>query len=335
MASEYMVDFFQPADAQGVVDLFRSVYGEDYHVKSIYDPHQLIAEQASGQTYRAVARTPEGAIIAHTAFYAISDLNPVLYEAGQLLVRHDWRGTSLAVDLNNFAIPQIPVRYNLREIWGEAVCNHLFSQRMYTEHRYGQTGLELDLLPGAGMARSMQAADTGRVSTVVVFRSYRARPRTVYLPPFYREQLEFLYADFDHGHTFAAAVQDLPVDEKTAARPDIYDAVSVARLNVTRLGGDFPVHLADFNHQARRQNIHLSEVFLPLTAPSVGAAVTELRRAGYFLGGIMPRWFGDDALLLQKVAGEPNFDGIRLYTDRARDILSLVKADWQLACRGG
>ena len=335
MASEYNVDFFQPADAQGVVDLFRSVYGEDYHVKSIYDPHQLIAEQASGQTYRAVARTPKGAIIGHTAFYAVSDLNPALYEAGQLLIHHDWRGTDLAVNLNKFAIPQIPVHYNLREVWGEAVCNHLFTQRMYTEHHYGETGLELDLLPGGGMARSMQAADTGRVATVVVFRPYEARPRTVYLPPVYQEQLEFLYAAFDHGHTFAAAMQDLPSDEKTAARSDMYTAVAVARLNVTHLGGDFPALLADFDDKTARQNIHLSEVFVPLTAPSVGAAVTELRRAGYFLGGIMPRWFGDDALLLQKIAGEPNFAGIRLYTDRARDILSLVKADWQLACREG
>ena len=81
MAVEWTVDFFKPEDANGVVELFRSVYGNDYHVKSIYDPDQLIAEQLSGKTYRAVVRTTAGEIIGHTAFCATSSLNPSLYES--------------------------------------------------------------------------------------------------------------------------------------------------------------------------------------------------------------------------------------------------------------
>ena len=331
MAVEWTVDFFKPDDANGVVELFRSVYGNDYHVKSIYDPEQLIAEQLSGKTYRAVVRTAAGEIIGHTAFCATSSLNPALYEALQLLVRHDWRGTSVATELNRFAIPGIPVKYGLKQVWGEAVCNHVSSQRAYTENRYAETGCELALLPGAGMARSMKAADTGRVAVIVVFRPYEARPQTINLPPIYWKQLEYLYDDFDHGHRFLPGDGPLSAEQTTQGKLELYPQVAVARMNFTAIGSDFPELLTKFDHQARENGILVSQAFLPLTVAATGEAVDILRRRGYFLGGVMPRWFGDDGLLMQKVLGSPNFEGIRLYTDRAKNILELVTVDWQRA----
>ena len=331
MAVEWTVDFFKPEDANGVVELFRSVYGNDYHVKSIYDPDQLIAEQLSGKTYRAVVRTTAGEIIGHTAFCATSPLNPSLYEALQLLVCHDWRGTNVATELNRFAIPQIPVKYGLKQVWGEAVCNHASSQRAYTENQYAETGCELDLLPGTGMARSMKAADTGRVAVIVVFRPYEDRPQKIYLPPVYWKQLEYLYADFDHGHHFLPGDGPLSAEQPTQGKLELYSQVAVARMNFTVIGSDFADLLTKFDHQASENGIRVSQVFLPLTVAATGEAVDILRRRGYFLGGVMPRWFGDDGLLMQKVLGSPNFEGIRLYTDRAKNILELVTADWRRA----
>ena len=331
MAVEWTVDFFKPEDAKGVVELFRSVYGNDYHVKSIYDPDQLIAEQLSGKTYRAVVRTTGGEIIGHTAFCATSQLNPALYEALQLLVRHDWRGTSVATELNRFAIPGIPVKFGLNQVWGEAVCNHLSSQRAYTENLYAETGCELALLPGAGMARSMKVADAGRVAVIVVFRPYEARPQTIYLPTVYWKELEYLYADFDHGHRFLPGDAHLPAKQKTQGKLELYSQVAVARMNFTVIGSDFSDLLTQFDHQAGENGILVYQVFLPLTVAATGEAVDILRRCGYFLGGVMPRWFGDDGLLMQKVLGSPNFEGVRLYTERAKNILELVTADWQRA----
>ena len=331
MAVEWTVDFFKPEDANGVVELFRSVYGNDYHVKSIYDPDQLIAEQLSGKTYRAVVRTAGGEIIGHTAFCATSPLNPALYEAPQLLVRHDWRGTSVATELNRFAIPGIPVKFGLNQVWGEAVCNHLSSQRAYTENLYAETGCELALLPGAGMARSMKVADAGRVAVIVVFRPYEARLQTIYLPTVYWKELEYLYADFDHGHRFLPGDAHLPAKQKTQGKLELYSQVAVARMNFTAIGSDFSDLLTQFDHQASENGILVYQVFLPLTVAATGEAVDILRRHGYFLGGVMPRWFGDDGLLMQKVLGSPNFEGVRLYTERAKNILELVTADWQRA----
>jgi len=37
---------------------------------------------------------------------------------------------------------------------------------------------------------------------------------------------------------------------------------------------------------------------------------------------------------MQKVIGEPNWDGIQLYFDRAKKILEMVRADWEEVCKG-
>jgi hypothetical protein len=61
----------------------------------------------------------------------------------------------------------------------------------------------------------------------------------------------------------------------------------------------------------------------------VGQAVDVLRKRGYFLGGILPRWFDVDGMLMQKITGRPNWEGIQLFSDRAKKILELIKKDWE------
>jgi len=61
MTSEltYKVDFFKPRDAAGVVDLYRTVYGENYPVQSVYDTREIIRQEKCHETYRMVARSPD------------------------------------------------------------------------------------------------------------------------------------------------------------------------------------------------------------------------------------------------------------------------------------
>jgi hypothetical protein len=71
------------------------------------------------------------------------------------------------------------------------------------------------------------------------------------------------------------------------------------------------------------------QVWLKLSWPWIGHAVNILRKRGFFLGGILPRWFDVDGMLMQKIIGQPNWEGIQLHSDRAKKILEIVKADWQ------
>jgi hypothetical protein len=65
-----------------------------------------------------------------------------------------------------------------------------------------------------------------------------------------------------------------------------------------------------------------------LTIPWAGKAVDTLRDMGYFFGGALPRWFDGDGFLMQKLLCAPDFDSIQLVSDFAKNLLSVIKADW-------
>jgi hypothetical protein len=61
--------------------------------------------------------------------------------------------------------------------------------------------------------------------------------------------------------------------------------------------------------------------------------VNLLNRHGYFIGGILPRWFDQDGLLMQKLFCPPYFDEIQLHSDQTKKILSAVQEDWRRVTR--
>ena len=153
---EWQIDFFRPEDAPGVVSLYRSVYGEDYPVKTVYDPDHLCKERERGDVYRVIARSPADEVIGHIAFYRSSPPNRRLYEYGQMMIRFDWRNTALAFELGDFAVDVIAREQGIDDLWGEAVCHHPVTQRMCAGQGFLTTGIEIDLMQGAACSRAMR-----------------------------------------------------------------------------------------------------------------------------------------------------------------------------------
>ena len=60
----------------------------------------------------------------------------------------------------------------------------------------------------------------------------------------------------------------------------------------------------------------------------ISEGVRQLRQRGFFIGGLFPRWFGNDGVMLQQLFGnEPDFDGIKLYSGLARKMLAFIRSD--------
>jgi len=53
------------------------------------------------------------------------------------------------------------------------------------------------------------------------------------------------------------------------------------------------------------------------------------RNSGDSFGGIPPQWFGEVGLFMQKTLSKPNWEGIYLFSERAKGFLEFIKADWQ------
>ncbi|HEX9078945.1 MAG TPA: aromatic amino acid ammonia-lyase, partial [Desulfuromonadaceae bacterium] len=92
-------------------------------------------------------------------------------------------------------------------------------------------------------------------------------------------------------------------------------------------GGDGAICLKRFEQDALARRCEVLQVFVNLGEAWNGAVIELLRKSGYFLGGLLPRWFDSDGLLMQKVLEMPPLDSIMLYSERAHRILRFIRRE--------
>jgi hypothetical protein len=226
----------------------------------------------------------------------------------------------------------VPGKEGVEEVWGEPVCNHLINQKAVIDFHYIETALEVALMPAEAYDKEKSAS--GRVAAVSAFRSYKPFPHKVYLPFVYENELRFVYSELDDERTIFVSGQVLPNSTESRADMTVFDFAGVCRIAVYSIGSDFDSYMQRMEGQALDRNVVVMQVWLNLGCAWVGAAVSLLRARGYFLGGILPRWFGEDGLLMQKIMIDPDFGSVKLYSDRAKQIFSLVQADWLRTQKG-
>ena len=316
---------FQPGDAEQVARLFVEAYGDAYPIRRVYDPQQLIQAAQSGTYFPFVARTAEGQVVSYAALCQSAPFKGI-YELVQGIVSSDFRGGGIGRAMFEHVEHLLTTLPGAETYFGESVCNHLHTQKTSSLIKSIETGLEVDLMPGAVYAND--TPDTGRIAVVDGFRTFVSRPHQVYLPQAYEEIIRYIYDGFDDYRTLSVATDDIPEKERTGLTIRLFEQISVARLALTSAGPDLEQALSTHEQACTHQQIKVLQLWIPATWPWVGTVVDRLRSRGYFFSGVFPRWFDDDAIMLQKLSGRPNWEGIRLYSDRAQIIRDAVYADW-------
>jgi hypothetical protein len=319
------VDMFQPQDAEGVAALFRAIYGEGYPVKTYYDPVLLREENQAGRTISSVARTPKGDIVGHNALYQ-SAPSAKIYESGAGLVLPDYRTGSLFTRLVEHGYRIAAPQFEVDALFGEPVCNHVFSQKLTHSQGWVTRALEVDLMPAAAYTKEKSAS--GRVAAFLDFAILKPMPHTVYIPEAYAAVFEFLYEGLDDERQIKTSIEPPPQEIASKITPQFFEFAQVARLTVLEAGADFSSCLLAVEEEAGARDIKVIQVWLPLSLAWIGSLVDAMREMGYFLGGLLPRWFGQDGMLMQKIKHTPHWDGIKLAHTRAHQLLDIVKEDW-------
>jgi hypothetical protein len=318
------IDFFRPDDAPGVAQLFHQVYGEGYPIDIYYLPERLIEENAAGCVLSSVARTQSGEVVGHDALVLL-DPATRLYENAAGVVQPDFRGQGVFFRLMKHNIFEYAKRFGLQEILGEPVCNHLQLQKMSLQLGYRETGMEVDLMPATAYTKEQSAH--GRVSVLLGYFLHKPVPRTVFLPPVYRDELEYLYTGMAVERTFAGTNGELPAEGDSQGKMDTFIFAQVARISIHRIGSDFETFILRLESEARDRATEIFHVWLPLTSPFVFAATDILRMHDYFIGGLLPDRLGGDCLLMQKVKCETDWGSIALYSEHAKRIAEIVRSD--------
>lgn len=326
---KYVVDDFQPGDALGVALLYYAVYGETFPIDSVYDPEELVLLNAGRDLHQVVGRTENGDII---GLYAIFRNPPGrrIMEGGSWLVHPACRNKTLAMRMAERIHLAPPAYLDLDVMFGQSVTDHLMTQKMAEKFHSLSCAIEIEAMPPRPEHETGWSG--GRISLLDGFMIYHDRPHDIFLPRQYADILRSIYDSRGLQRRF---VGDLSLDETTTkGTVQCLDSAGLVKITIDQLGRDFPEYLAHWEEEYPSR--HVFQIILPLWRPGCSLAVEAARTAGYFLGGLLPLWFDCDGLLLQKVAGEPEFSRIQLFTEEAKRLLSVIIADRQsLSCRTG
>jgi len=248
------------------------------------------------------------------------------------VVLPEHRGYNISGMLYGYICEKLTKITGIEEMFGEAVCNHTKIQRIVLHYGNVETGMEIDLMPAEAYIKEKSSA--GRVSVSIHFLCLKDKPQKIYVPKVYQEEFAFLYEDKKRSRVFVVSEEKAPTGSVTQGSFRYYDMAQVGRIMVLSTGEDLESFIDNYEKDILSRGALISQVFLRLDNPSVGQAVDILRGRGYFLAGILPRWFDVDGMFMQKVYGEPNWQDIHLYSWRANKILEMLKKDWGDIHRG-
>ncbi len=318
---------FRPEDAEGVVRLFAETYGDGYPAKIVYHPDELVSSFEKGETIPVVVRTPEGRIVGYSALFR-SAPDEGVYEKGNGVVSPGYRNSGIIGMVFEQVKQILPGIHDMNMFFGEAVCNHTYIQKAaLASLPMVETGIEVDLMPYTAYEREKSAS--GRVASLLMFMTLTPRHHTVYIPQACEDALKFIYDGMDDRRNFSASRESLPAGRETVLAVSTVDYANLARVAVHEAGPDFTRVFSAEETRFLTLGAKVIQVWLKLAWPWVGNVVDILKDRGYFFGGLLPQWFGDDGLLMQKIVGEPNWADIKLATERAEKILEFVKEDWK------
>lgn len=323
----YVIDRFRPEYAEGIVRLVHSVYGPNYPIALFYDANALIEANREGRYLSFVARTESGDIVGVNHLFP-STPNPTLLECGVGMVHRNYRGsginTQILHDIYEVFVPEQP---HIETVFGEAVCNHVFQQRLIHRFAFIETAIEVALMPAA--AYSKEESASGRVATLASFRSYRKKPHQIFLPEPYTDILRTITDRMDDARETAPAGRSIPVTGSTIIDLKMFDFAQVARIAVRSIGPNFEKDFDAVEREALERNAVVLQTWMNLGIPWVGNAVETLRDRGYIFGGLLPRWFDTDGLLMQKLLCNPHFEGIQLFSEFSKELLAYIREDYR------
>lgn len=326
----FLADFYRPEDGYGVTRLIYAVYGDGYPVDTFYIPEQLTEENRAGRIRSVVARTSSGQVASHIAFYRSSPPTPGLYEYGLGLTLPSYRST-LAFARCNKLLLTLPGQDGIDAFFGEAVCNHTITQKLTRQTGAVETAIEPALMP-ARAYEAEQSAD-GRVGCVMAFRVYRDQHRQLSVPVCYQEALQPVLEALKLDRDYIPADTVLP-HGTAGVTTTRFEHAGVARCTITSPGNDLANQLTQLEHELRATGYALLQCFIPLGNSWGAPTVSLLRQQGFFLGGFLPLWFGEDGILMQKLFVDPEFATMQLHSEQARYLAALVQSDWRQSREG-
>jgi len=306
--------------------LFRKVYGDEYLHKEVYNPKALWQQIQTGNLMAVLAYSPSGLPVGYVALGRLQS-NPRLWEEQALIVDPAYNDSGIAIPLAEYFTKKENHRnIDIDGIFSYAVCHHYFTQIICAKAGWNDCFLMLDYINKSLYTRQPNA---DRVACVMMYAEFIEQKDITYLPQCYEKSIRQIARSL-YSRNFQIGEKPLPADTITSWEDVGHMPTGNRQIAVRDIGADWSDIVVAILDQAHLHKIISLQIILNMACPCIDAAVTILRKQGFFFGGLAPRWFGSDAILMQRILDkEPDYAAIKLYTRTGKNLLAAVRTDQQ------
>jgi hypothetical protein len=319
--NEYALRPLIPADAAGVAELVRLVYGDTYYPPGLYDPAEILRLNAAGKLASIVALDAAGLVVGH---YALErpDLGAIA-ESSDAIVRPEHRHHHLLEQMR-VLLREEAVRLGLTGLVGYPVTNHVFSQKAEEHFGAHSCAVALGLWPRS--FHNMPEPLPQRMSFVVYFQPLRPPQPVLHAATRHQEMISRISAQYGVPVEPLAAA---PAEGVGEVEVEYEAAVQAGTIRVRRVGADT---VAAIRRARQELCAGAGAKALTLEIPLAQAAAGEVCRAaeeeGFFFSGLGPMFGRDgDALLLQFLVEDLDPSWLQIESLFAKDLLAYVASE--------
>ena len=316
------VDLFKPEDALGVAHCYYATYGEKFPMDYVYDPDAIITVNDGDEHFTVVARTEDGGVVGLAGLFR-GGQDSTVYEHGQLMVLKAFRGEGVGDKLTSYILNEMPGKIGAATFFGEALCNHTISQKIVANHGFEPCAMEIEIMPSE--AFDSEGGTSRRVSLLMMFQIFADKPQSVFIPQIHRDFFEKVYAKLALPRDFAEnlAQPSAQTDLDFSSIPE----AGIIKVVIRCIGGDLREQVAQIVEKENDDSI--VHVQFNLADPHVDWACSQLKKDRFFLGGLLPLWFGTDGMFVQRLPETPDFNAIQMFSADAEYIMDRVRDDFE------
>ncbi len=318
----------KPQEAVEVSKSIYKTYGYTYPHDFIYYPEKIAALNESGRLHSAVAVMDGKEVAGHCALYYWDD-NPRIAEMVAGVVNPEFRAHGCLTKLTQYLIERAQSE-GLLGILGEAVTNHVISQRTGHQHHLSDCAILLGMLPLSASIKGFSELPSAKISMVMAFRYLKSpRPVSLYLPLQHENIIRKIYSGFGKSPKirWQENEKNTATQKQSVFRINVLGLLSYAKIIIDDYGQAIESEIQLKLKELRLKKIEVIHLYVNLADPLTPHFCTQFEKLGFFFGGVLPGALKDgDALILQYLNNVPvDYDNIQLESDIAKEILGHIR----------
>ncbi len=321
----------RPEEAVDLARLVYRCYGYTYPSEFVYYPQQVEAKQRTGLMKSFAVYNSRGEMVGHIAL-TFDHPGAKVAESGQAVVDPRYRGHKIFERMKHYLLDYAVVN-QIIGIYGEAVTVHPFSQKGNLALGAHEVGFLVGYSPGTVSFKSIADQKSPRRQSIAFMYTsvLKSAPASIFAPGAYHMILRHIYDVLG----IEREIVEVKVD-RTKERPQQTGRIKVsirrdhnqAVLNVEVVGQNTFDEIRFHLKQLCLNHFECIYVDLPLSSDQTGVLGTQLRKLGFFFGGVIPQLRDVDVLRLQYLNNvEISPEDIAVASDFGRTLLDFILQD--------